>query len=600
MRRERFTTTAAWLCAICFFGFALLVIAPGRGAGWLVDDGLFLANAWNVIHGFGLDGMLPQEPVYLVNALFMKLGLTEILHQRYAFYCLSALSAWIFFSGLEDRRAKSWVVPVAIVGTLCIAFSSILLMAGFFSAAAGCYFHASQASGRRRNWLMITSGVFFALAAFMHAALAIAMLLVLVLIYILDRSVRHSFLAPVFVTLSVLLWGCYLHALGLERFFTTPSGHEYQVEHLFINVIKILWFFVSSLVAFYVCARLFKRHGTRRYKWSQYCLSILVTLVYSIKFFAGQLISVFPNFFVTLFGWVGFVRYPADRLIDAPRWTVDVPGAIFYLLLFIFFRLVAETYSRTITELAVSHPFSRIWRSFQACFATPIHQRLLIAVAGLCLSVAGYAAGSASSFAICLSIFCGPVLGVLLIAWSHMEPGNLKSLPSLLIAVWCAIFLLFATTMNQPTFAPIVPDGNRVILKESPLTGIKETVRYQMAVEQLKIAYAAGGCSGKRLILLDYVPTVYLILQHEVPNTYGVVRPSVYFPDDKIKDELDKPVGWCVLDVTTDETRTIMRRAQGTPDRRSAVRSLVQVRSHQAITLPSPSKDVEPMTLYIN
>jgi len=87
--------------ATLVLAFLMLVVAPGRGAGWMVDDGLFLANAWNFIHGFGLDGMLPQQPVYLVNALFMQLGMTEILHQRFAYYALWIMGAWVFFSGLD-------------------------------------------------------------------------------------------------------------------------------------------------------------------------------------------------------------------------------------------------------------------------------------------------------------------------------------------------------------------------------------------------------------------------------------------------------------------------------------------------------------------
>ena len=148
--------------------------------------------------------------------------------------------------------------------------------------------------------------------------------------------------------------------------------------------------------------------------------------------------------------------------------------------------------------------------------------------------------------------------------------------------------------MNLPSFDPIVFRPNLVILTESPLKGIKETSRYQDAIAELKAAYTEGGCKTKRLILLDYVPMVHLILQHEVPNQYGVVRPGVYFPEAKLIEELDSPLGWCVLDVTTDETRVMMRER----DVRDGVRSRVRGEALRSINLPSPSADIQPMVLY--
>lgn len=78
-----------WLAAAAAFSVAVLVVAPGRGAGWSVDDGMFLVNAMSVANGGALELMLPQEPVYLVNALWNKLGARELLHFRYIYYFLN-------------------------------------------------------------------------------------------------------------------------------------------------------------------------------------------------------------------------------------------------------------------------------------------------------------------------------------------------------------------------------------------------------------------------------------------------------------------------------------------------------------------------------
>jgi len=149
--------------------------------------------------------------------------------------------------------------------------------------------------------------------------------------------------------------------------------------------------------------------------------------------------------------------------------------------------------------------------------------------------------------------------------------------------------------MNLPSFEPIISRPNLITLTESPLKGIKETLQYREALIQLKNAYAESNCDNKRLILLDYVPIVHLILQHEVPNKYGVVRPGVYFPEAKLMHELDSPLGWCALDVTTGETRVMMREN----DVRDRVRARVIEESQHSISIQSPSADIQPMMLYV-
>jgi hypothetical protein len=239
------------------YAFLLLIVAPGRGAGWMLDDGLFLINAWNVVHGFGLDGMLPQQPNYLINALFMKMGITEILHQRYIYYALWSLSAWTFFSGLTLSRRDSLQI-IAIVATLCISYSSVLVGAVFFPLAIGYYFYGSVAKGFHRSALFILSGFFFAIVAFMHIAFVIAICMILAFIYWIDRSARNSMLMPIFLATSILLWTIYLNQLGLDRFFTAPAGHETNLLHLMKNAWSVIWFFLSAILAFNFFAFLFR------------------------------------------------------------------------------------------------------------------------------------------------------------------------------------------------------------------------------------------------------------------------------------------------------------------------------------------------------
>jgi hypothetical protein len=569
--------------------FLMLVVAPGRGAGWMVDDGLFLANAWNFIHGFGLDGMLPQQPVYLVNALFMHFGLNEILHQRYAYYLLWIMGAWVFFSSLDYRQFSSLRI-IAVIASLCIGFSSVLVGGVFFPFGAGCYFYSNRSQGFNRVLLISASGFLFAVAAFMHIGFAIGISIIVIFIYWLDSPIRKSIFLPVFIASTVFFWVLYLNELGIERFFSEPAGHKANPIHLVGNGLRIIWFFLLPVLAFYLLAIFFKGKGLKQYKYSQYTLSLLVTVIYCLKFFGAQLVSIFPGFFVTLFSG----RYSEVDLTKAHSLVVDAPGSIYYILIFIVCRWFSESGCWQLWS-AFRHPFNALETLKNFLNEDLRRKYFFIAIVGLCLLPAGYAGGSASSIAIVLSASSGPVLGITFLIWQFVEKEKTGKIFYFLLCSWCSIFIVFAARMNLPTFESIIFRPNLVTLGDSPLRGIKETVQYRDAVLKLRHAYVANACEKKRLILLDYVPIIHLLLQHEVPNHYGVVRPGVYFPEKKIMQELDSQFGWCVLDVTTDETRVMMRGG----DIRDGVRARVIEEGRVAIALPSPSNDIKAMTLYI-
>ena len=575
--------------ATLVLAFLMLVVAPGRGAGWMVDDGLFLANAWNFIHGFGLDGMLPQQPVYLVNALFMQLGMTEILHQRFAYYALWIMGAWVFFSGLDYHQFSSLRI-ISVIASLCIGFSSVLVGGVFFPFAVGCYFYSARFQGFNKLFLISASGFLFAVAAFMHIGFAIGISIVVICIYWLDYPNRKSVLLPVFIASAVFLWTFYLNELGVERFFSEPAGHKANLMHLVGNALKIIWFFQLPILAFYLLSTFLKRKGANQFKYSQYILSLLVTAIYSVKFFGAQLVSIFPSFFATLFSG----RYSEAALTKAHSLVVDAPGAIYYILIFIVCRWLSESGCWQLWS-ALRHPVNALG-TFKNFLNEDFRRKyFFIAIVGLCLLPAGYAGGSASSIAIVLSASSGPVLGLTFLMWQFIEKEKIGKIFYFLLSIWCCIYIFFAARMNLPTFESIIFRPNLVTLSDTPLRGIKETVQYRDAVIQLRHAYAASACENKRLILLDYVPIVHLLLQHEVPNHYGVVRPGVYFPEKKLMNELDSMFGWCVLDVTTDETMVMMRGG----DIRDGVRARVFEERRDAIALPSPSNDIKAITLYI-
>jgi hypothetical protein len=600
-----------WLVVACELLFLLLVVAPGRGAGWAVDDGLFLANAWSVAHGGGLDGMLPQEPVYLVNALLFKLGVSELLHFRYAYYFFGLTSAAVFFLGLDQRRLMSPMVPIAVGAALLIAFSSVLFMSFFFLFGAGFYFFSVDASRWQKEFLLILSGIFLAISGFMHAAILIAMVLLVCMILLLDKSTRNSLFFVVFFAATLALWGLYINRLGVDKLLSTPAGHDSSLGHLLSNVGHIVWYFFSVALIYLAVAIAFAKRGRRQHAYAQVTLSVVVTTYFAIKFFAAEFVSIFPE----LVSHIGVTHHSAEKLSGAVRLVIDVPGAVFLILLIIFYRWLGELcfdagiwQPRTLAGDGSSGSccnamrFREKFDSLLTVIQTSAMQRkLLLAVSGLFLMVAGYAAGSASNFAICLSAFSAPALGIALIFWSYLEGKNHEHqsqlrISTFLLVIWLAVFAMFAVTVNLPTFEPIIARG-RVTLQEAPLRGIEEQPRYEETLLQLRDLYKKNGCQYLSFVALDYVPMLYFILQHSIPNEFGVVRPGVYFPEEQVQRALNIHRGWCVLDVTTSETQTLINARES--DNRSYLRSWIQQESQQVFQITSPGNEISDLQLYV-
>lgn len=588
-----------WFVTACVFIFLLLVVAPGRGAGWVVDDGLFLANAWSVAHGGKLDGMLPQEPVYLINALMIKLGIRELLHFRYAYYFLSFTSAAVFFIGLDRRRFMSPMIPVAVGAALLIAFSSVLPMYFFFLFGAGCYFFSEDAVGWKKELLLSLSGILLAIAGFMHAAILIAMLLLVFMILVSDKSTRKSLFAFIFVSTSLVLWGGYIESLGIEKLLATPAGHNASLGHLLSSVGRIIWYFCSIGLVYIAVVILFKKLGRRKYAAAQIAISVVVTAYFFVKFFSAQ----FDIFHGTV------------KLSEVIGQFIDVPGIVFCILLLVFFRWIGEfcfdvgllharsmegDYSsrKTTNRGLIRERGAYVISSIQANGA---HRNLLLAVSGLFLVAAGYAAGSVSPFAICLSAFSAPVLGTAFILWESLDSRDrgywqFYGLRIVLLIAWLAIFCMYAATVNLPTLEPIITN-DRVTLRESPLKGIEEQPQYQKSLLQLLDVYKKNGCQNVSFVTLDYVPMVYFILRHSLPNEFGIVRPMFYFPEEKLQRELNVHKGWCVLDVTTNETQTLINTRMS--DNRANLRGRIQEESQRVFLIPSPSDGISELHLYV-
>ncbi len=550
------------------------MIGPLRGAPWFSDDGLFLRMSFDAANGYGWDRMLPQQPSYLFNALLMKFGMTELLQFRTVNYSMCFFSAVIFFIGLDERGFRSNIVPIAVAASLLVYLNSVespnSLALQFFMIGAGCYFLALRSSKYRLQILLVFSAIAFAVCGFMHAAVAVAVLLIGFLIYYLDPRVRKSYFIYTLLLLLITLWAWYINEIGLSTLLKVPAAHETSILEILRRIYLILKFPTVALAYFIIAVFIFRKYDLKKFEISKWLLMWGTT--------ALVIASLFNNIFSE--------ETTFRKLIDQHQ----VPGAIYYPLFFIIFSLILVTYNsnpkRQSGLVRRIYDFIRRWVTVND--SKSHNYKLLIAVIGFLLLPASLAAGSNTAILVGLVYFSGPALGLILML--EISQSSIKTSYQIysFTFLWIVIFIVFTSYYNHPgAIAPI--NNERVLINDSPLNGVMESKQYSKALHDLKKIYEENNCSKKLLFTMDNIPTVYYIFQHSAPNNIGVVRPFYYFPEKEIFELMESNSQWCVIDITSLETSDGIKKIGF--DKREEVRKLLKINSNHSYTIQSPGKD---------
>lgn len=581
------TIIASWSCLFVGLAILLTVVAPGRGAVWLQDDGLFLRMAWDAAHGYGFDQMLPQSPSYLFHAMLMRLGMTEYLHFRYANYVVILFSTSLFFTGLSRGGQRNARVPIAILASLLVSLNSVQnpnsLSQAFFLSGLGLYFHAKHTQDRTLNGLLLLLvGLVFGLASFMHAAVAIAMFLLVLLILTVDRSSRRSPMLPAFLISVAMLWWWYVQKISLNVLLAHPAGHDVGIGQL-VSRIGLLLIFYFKAIFLYIALNYYYRKQPEPLRKSRDFLDRTFTVVCLLSlliFLAGSGMR-FP-------GWLGISQ---------------IPGAVLFLFYFSFLHWSTQQFQNFSVVRARDRlePFAgrqgklraqfEIARSFvRHIVAEPSACNLVITFVGFILVPAALAVGSNTAVIQGMVFFSGPALGVLIFLWARVTNHGLRRSETIIVSAWILVFTCFALAYNHPSDSPPIAP-NKVTIKFSPLRGVAESESYRTSLHQLLKAYENYECAHKDLLVMDYLPMVYFILQHPAPNQIGVIRPQMYFPEGKIMDLLQVSKSWCVLDATGIETQNEIDSENG-QDKRERVRNFVQQHADQAADIPPPGEEI--------
>lgn len=424
-----------WAAVLVILFTLVTIVAPGRGAPFSSDDAFFLQLSWNAANGFGLDRMIPLTPHYLFHALLMKIGVREFLHFRYINYTIILFSSSLFFLGLDKRRFRSPLVPFAICASLLTSLYTIQspnsLALTFFLLGAGSYFFATDSYGHRKIILLTLCGVLYALAGFMHAAVGISMICLILTTLTIDRSVRFTPLAPCFILSSIFLWGAYTYFLGVDNLLTPTAGHDSSADYIYYRILLILRFYNEAAFAFGLMLIATLWLGSVMFSAAQSLLTIIVTIFYGATLIAYVVGAPQPEAVSGL--------HAINFLTALGQWIMRLPGAAFYLLLFTVFRWLGEGWftpsprpSFETPKIIFSGNGERVWSFLQSIAdrvlapfnASAQNLKFSTAVLGVFLLQSSTAVGSNTEIAQGMVFFSGTAIGITILLWNSLDQGS--------------------------------------------------------------------------------------------------------------------------------------------------------------------------------
>ena len=565
----------------------MLIVAPNKGGFWFADDGFFLQMGWNAAYGYGWDHALPQSPSYLVHACLMRLGVVEYMHFRYFNYILMLMASLVFFFGLNKGEPRTPFLPIASCLAISVSLNSVQspnsLVMNIWMMGCGLFFFACSRTKFTRNILFLFSGLLLAIAGFMHAAAAIAVFITVLCMNLLaEKSWGKSYVfTPVFLFGSLLLWGWYIPTVGLESLLSHPIGHDASLKQLLIRMGLILTYFLKALFIYSIYIWLGKKY-----------LKINITKLTSLLCLGSTCVAI-----SSLLSYL----IPAYWLIKPFVEPLKIPGIIYYPLFFIFFEFVLTLITnpndikKSVQKNILENIFqtNNIWQKiFDSTWA---QRRFLICFAGFFLLPASLAVGSNTAIIVGLVFFSGPAAGLSIMTWNYLrqkQQNYVWALPIFSI-FWLLIFLGVTFSYNHPAPEKLL-DKPKVELSSSPMKGLRVSKPYQSSLQEILFAYESSHCENRYLLILDYLPTLHFSLQHPAPREglqYAVVRPMLFFPNEKILEKLDKNTGWCVIDATGIETEHEIKKNDGV-DIRNTVRSFLKANSKNIYEINSPGPEI--------
>src|SRR6476661_7542946 len=85
--RPRWTDAVGWTWLVGITAFLVFFVLPRKGVEFS-DEGWVLSASLGAAHGWHLDPVVPQAPMWAVNSLLMSAGIESYIAMRWLFYGL--------------------------------------------------------------------------------------------------------------------------------------------------------------------------------------------------------------------------------------------------------------------------------------------------------------------------------------------------------------------------------------------------------------------------------------------------------------------------------------------------------------------------------
>jgi hypothetical protein len=584
---EHYIFLFSWLVFFLVYLFSIYIVAPGRGANWDVDDGYVLANAWNLVNKSTLDKTLPQQTIYIIYAILINLGIEKYLHLRYFFITFTAFSSLIFFSSLDKKGLRSIAAPIAAAATLLVTFTSIGTFYQFYFLALGFYFISQkiEVDGSFQKILLMLSGSCLGIQAFINASIGIGMIVLFIFMLFINKILIRSLFVPSFIITIIFLWGIYTYNLEIQNLLVIPGGHVFDPEYFYNRILLIIISITKLLVFYFIIVLLFNFFKDKKYLYSFYLSIIILTILTAYFFIINTISAEFP-YIVKSYGFESLLSllYRIDALLKFPAAAkMQVPAMAFHLLIVVFIAWVMLTKKN-------DKIFSIIQEKNSA--------NLFIATIGFLLLFSSYTVPSNVNFTTLQSAFSGPIMGlaIILIASINYKLPLLRPIVLPCIGIYLTMLSVLGLYLNIPTTRPLIKKDN-IQINSHKLDGIYETDKYINSLNALDSAYFSNGCNNVLFSTLDYIPLIYFILNNNYKIATPVARTTFFFAP-QIELDIKNNEKWCVLDVTTSESRDFINRT-GNDQSRDKIREYIKQNSTKIIEIPEPSMDIKDLVLYI-
>jgi hypothetical protein len=590
---KKYTKLLPWLIPLATVCVMSFFVMPRRAVGLSSDDGLFLTLSWQVANGFGLDRLaLPQSPNYLFNAIFMRIGFHEIYWFRFFNVVLSAISSFALFSALRKKRIPAYVTPIAVAACAGISLYTIQgpnsLAMNFFMLGLAAFFSGNKVSDRKQSVLHVISGILLATAGFMHVVVAVG--IVAWLLFAMVLGYRSRLVLLIHILVSALLWTWYINAVGPSIFFAAPKAHSGDAFHLLGRLLLIIRYY-GEISLFSVCCFLALRYFTKLKKYTPYLCSLL-----AIFFLYHLCVYTFRTIYLNEPIQLGraFPLHGVFLLSEDGLWISALPGAFaFHILVASFFYYCFSSKGSWILKKPQMPPADTIDNP-------RLDPDLIVTTAGIVTLQMATGIGSNTGISQGMIFLAGPACGLALV---FMSGSSLEKNPARRWAhkIFCTLCLTVITlfslfydhTENQHIFSSELKP-----ISAPPMRGLLAPPDYSSAMDKLIDSYQKNECASKRMIALDYVPLFNYVVGHPFDKTVGLVRPLFYFSNEEILSELRNGDQWCVLDITSIETRANIDRNKSDP--RSDVRTWLERNSSASEKIDATGLvDLSDITMFV-